>query len=97
MRFRHTGRDVGQGGDNSVRRFTGPARRISLGPYGVAEGGTRFFVACSNAYAISISFGSLHWAPVKPTPNGAGFALKPAGNGGFGALGTMPNGTTMIG
>jgi hypothetical protein len=60
-------------------------------------GGVRRLVACSNAYAISISRGSLHAVPVNPTPNGAGLASKPAGKGGVGALGTMPNGTTMIG
>jgi hypothetical protein len=65
--------------------------------YGVDGGGTRFFVACSKAYAISISFGSLHKVPVNPTPNGAGLALKPDGNAGFGAFGTIPNGTTTIG
>ena len=32
------------------------------------EGGTRRFVACSNAYASSISRGSLHAVPVKLTP-----------------------------
>ncbi len=40
----------------------------------------RRFVACSNAYAISISFGSLHAVPVKLTPYGAGFGSNPAGN-----------------
>ena len=50
------------------------------------EGGTRFFVACSNVYAISISSGSLHCAPTNPTPNGAGLALNPAGKGCCGAL-----------
>ena len=54
--------------------------------YGAPGGGTRLFVACSNAYASAISFGSLHAVPVKLTLNGAGFALKPAGNGGVGAL-----------
>jgi hypothetical protein len=38
--------------------------------YGVATGATRFFVACSKAYAISINVGSLHARPVKPTPYG---------------------------
>ena len=40
----------------------------------------RFFVACSNAYASSISFGSLHAVPVKLTLYGAGFGSNPAGN-----------------
>src|SRR5207244_13589329 len=65
--------------------------------YGVDEGGTRFFVACSNAYASSISRGSLHAVPVKPTPKGPGCAVKPSGNAGVGAFGTIANGTTMIG
>ena len=55
-----------------------PSNSVS-GNYGVAAGGTRFFVACSKAYANSISFGSLHAVPVKPTPNGAGLASNPAG------------------
>ena len=38
--------------------------------YGVLNGGTRFFVACSNANAISISAGSLQSSPVNPTPYG---------------------------
>ena len=64
---------------------------------GVLGGGTRFFVACSNAYASSISRGSLHAMPVKLTPNGAGFASKPSGNGGVGAFGTSANGTMTVG
>ena len=44
-----------------------PGRAIDQG---VLDGGTRFFVACSNAYAISIRDGSLHAVPVKPTPYG---------------------------
>ena len=65
--------------------------------YGNNGGGTRFFVACSNAYASSISFGSLHAMPVKLTPYGVGFALKPAGNAGVGAFGTNANGTMTVG
>jgi hypothetical protein len=42
--------------------------------YGVDGGGMRRFVACSNAYASSIRRGSAQAVPVKPTPNGAGFA-----------------------
>ena len=56
-----------------------------------------FRVQRSNAYASSISRGSLHARPVKLTPNGAGFALNPAGNGGVGAFGTIPNGTMTVG
>jgi hypothetical protein len=41
---------------------------------GVDAGGTRRFVACSKAYANSISRGSLQAPPVKPTPKGAAFA-----------------------
>src|SRR5438034_10696505 len=36
------------------------ARGEARGAHGNNGGGTRFFVACSNAYASSISFGSLH-------------------------------------
>jgi hypothetical protein len=52
--------------------------------YGNSGGATRFFVACSNAYASPISFGSLHAVPVNVTLNGDGFGSNPAGN----ALGT---------
>ena len=54
--------------------------------YGNPGGAILFFVACSNAYAISISFGSLHAMPVKLTPMGPGLALNPSGNGGASAL-----------
>jgi len=68
--------------------------------YGADGGGKRRFVACSNAYASSISRGSLQANPVKATPNGAGFAAKVSGNGGAGAsgaFGTKPNGTMTVG
>ena len=65
--------------------------------YGVDVGGTRRFVACSNAYASASSRGSLQAVPVNPTPNGAGFASKLAGNAGVGAFGISPKGTTTIG
>ena len=68
--------------------------------YGDDGGGARRFVACSKAYASSIRRGSLQAIPVKLTPNGDGFGLKPAGNGvaeGGGALGTVPNGTITVG
>ena len=42
-------------------------------------GGTRRLVACSKAKASSMSFGSLHAPPVKLTPKGDGFGLKPSG------------------
>src|SRR5262249_57246384 len=63
--------------------------------YGADGGGMRRFVACSNAYASSISRGSLQAKPVKLTPNGAGFAPKVSGNGGgggSGAVGGKPDG-----
>ena len=41
-----------------------------------------------------MSVGSLHEAPVKVTPNGAGFAVNPAGNAGVGAFGTVWLATT---
>src|SRR6185436_8986359 len=65
--------------------------------HGNKAGGTRFFVACSNAYASSISFGSAHAMPVKLTPKGVGFASKPAGNAGVGAFATIANGTITVG
>src|SRR5580704_18985634 len=65
--------------------------------HGADPGATLRLVACSNAYANSISRGSLHAVPVNPTPNGAGLALNPLGNAGVGVFGTIPNGTTMIG
>ena len=65
--------------------------------YGNCGGAIRFFVACSNAYPKPMSFGSVHAAPVKPIPNGAGFALNPGGNGGVGSFGTIPNGTITVG
>jgi hypothetical protein len=40
---------------------------------------------------------SLQARPEKLTPYGAGFALKPAGNGGAGSFGTVPNGTMTVG
>ena len=65
--------------------------------HGADAGATLRLVACSKPYANSISRGSLHAVPVNPIPNGTGLALNPSGNGGVGALGTIPNGTTMIG
>jgi hypothetical protein len=41
--------------------------RTEVRLYG-SGGGTRFFVACSNAYAIAMSRGSLQARPVKLTP-----------------------------
>ena len=79
-----------------------PARRYSnrRRDHGNDGGGTRFFVACSNAYASSISFGSLHAVPVNVTLYGDGFGSNPAGNvvGPWpGGTGTKPNGTVTDG
>jgi hypothetical protein len=70
---------------------------MGLCDHGADAGATLRLLACSNAYASAIRRGSLHAVPVNPTPNGIGLALNPSGNGGVGALGTIPNGTTMIG
>src|SRR5687767_2238954 len=60
-------------------------------------GGTLFLVACSKAYAMRMSVGSLQGMPVKLTPNGDGFALNDSGNGGVGAFGTNAKGTVTVG
>src|SRR4030095_8651965 len=88
------------------------AIRAPLRCYGNSGGGIRFFVACSNEYASSMSFGSLHAIPLKLTPYGSGFASNPDGKGALlgppagapprpaavpGALGTNPNGTITVG
>src|SRR5581483_2343889 len=83
----------------SARRTTSrmrPAQR-SRRLYGNCGGATRFFVACSKAYASSINFGSLQAMPVKLTPIGPGFASNPAGNGGVGSFGIIANGTVTVG
>jgi len=54
-------------GTNVAFEVRKPVRRAANGQ-GNWDGGTRFFVACSNAYASSISRGSLHPMPVKLTP-----------------------------
>src|SRR5436190_23878531 len=46
--------------------------------YGICDGGMRRFVACSNAYAISMSFGSLQASPTNAALYGDGFGSKPA-------------------
>ncbi len=69
-------------------------------PYGNIGGACRFLVACSNAYAIVTSTGSLHAAPVNVTPNGAGFGSNPAGNGvapGGNVTASNAKGTVMLG
>src|SRR5437899_11958769 len=78
-------------------RGTGIRRFLRDKPYGADGGGTRRFVACSNAKASSRRRGSLHGIPVKLTPWGAGFAAKFSGNGGVGAFGNKPNGTMTVG
>ena len=40
---------------------------------------------------------SLQAIPVKLTPNGAGLALNPFGNGGVGSFGTIAKGTMTVG
>src|SRR5581483_916621 len=52
---------------------------VRIRHHGVASGGTRFFVACSNAYAISISRGSLHAPATNAAEKGTGFGAKPSG------------------
>src|SRR5947207_5563474 len=72
----------------------------SFGCQGNSGGAIRFFVACSNAYASSINFGSLHAVPVKLTLYGAGFGSNPAGNAVApvpGGTGTNPYGTVTVG
>jgi len=73
-----------------------PLKAGSSQAYLNSGGGIRFFVACSNAYASSISFGSLHAPPVKLTPYGIGRAPKLSRSGGVGALGIVPNGTMTV-
>src|SRR4051812_14482024 len=69
-----------------VRCFVVPSLRPLR--YGNCAGGTRFFVACSYAYASAISFGSLQAMAVKLTPSGPGRASNPDGNAGVGAFAT---------
>ena len=52
-----------------------------LRDHGYPGGGTRFFVACSNAYASPMIFGSAHLPERICTPNGGGFGSKCPGNG----------------
>jgi hypothetical protein len=74
---------------NSVAVYEFVTKRGVRGAHGNNAGGTRFFVACSNAYPNRKSVGSLHALPVKLTPKGTGFALNVAGNAGVGAFGTV--------
>ena len=66
-------------------------------PYGIPGGAIRRRVACSNAYASSISRGSLHAIPAKLTPKGRGFGSNPSGIGGLPANSSRPNGTITVG
>src|SRR5437899_9914410 len=84
-------------GQKAIDQRRGDQDNTNARHQGNAGGGTRRFVACSNAYPRRRSVGSLQAMPVKLTPNGAGFALKPSGNAGVGALGTRPNGTITVG
>jgi hypothetical protein len=62
----YVGRNVGVWATRSApRKLAGGPGAASQRPSG---GGTRFFVACSNAYAIAMRRGSLHARPVKLTP-----------------------------
>ena len=72
-------------------------RRVPRVSYGIPGGGTRRIVACSKAYANSISRGSLHAIPAKLTPNGRGFGAKPSGIGGSGSVSAKANGTITVG
>ena len=82
---------------HAMRRDPPRARLVCLCTYGAEGGGIRFLVACSNAYANSMSRGSLHAIPEKLIPYGIGLALKPSGRGGVSTFGTMPNGTITVG
>src|SRR5579884_2593254 len=58
-----------------------PTRPYAHTPiYGKSGGDFRLCVACSNAYASSISLGSAHAIPVNVTLYGAGRGSKPDGN-----------------
>src|SRR6516225_2874418 len=70
---------------------------VSVGNGGALGGGTRWCVACSNAYARAISRGSLKARPENVTPAGPGSALNPAGKGGLTTLSKKPPGTTTLG
>ena len=65
--------------------------------YGIPGGGTLRIVACSKAYANSISRGSLHALPAKLTPNGRGFSSTPTGMGGSGSACAKAKGTMTVG
>ena len=57
-------------------------------------------MSCSNAYAMPMSFGSLHGSPTNAALYGDGFGSNPGGNGfapAAAAAGTTPIGTTISG
>ena len=66
-----------------------PSRSLPPSSHGNRSTFFLFFVTCSNAYAISINFGSLHAVPVKLTLNGAGRGSKLGGK----AVVPVPRGT----
>jgi hypothetical protein len=59
--------------------FNDVVESLAVGTQGNNGGLTRFLVACSNAYASAISFGSVHFVPVRLTPKGAGRGSNPSG------------------
>ena len=71
--------------------------RCASDRYGAPEGASRFRVACSKAYAIARSLGSLQAVPVKLTPKGCNRGANASGNGIVAPFGTMPNGTITVG
>src|SRR5262245_52484745 len=103
----HARMTVGRRGANSSQHLAydapAPTDEVAYGrptvspaSAGVVGGGTRWCVACSNAYASPTSRGSLNARPENVTPAGPGSGLKPAGNAAF-ELSKNPPGTTMLG
>ena len=79
---------------------TFPSGLIIRRDHGNPVGSERRLVACSNANASWMSFGSLHAGPVKLTPYGAGFGTNPAGNAFVpvpGGTGSNAYGTVIVG
>ena len=68
----------------------------SLGSGGVLAGGTRCLVACSNAYASAISFGSENARPANVMSDGNGTAI--GGSAGVSVDSALkPPGTATLG